>query len=301
MSCQFVTKPKDLPKQKHNANLKTLGDWVKSALEKIYILPDESASSIYALVSFVMQKPVYFGIAHPEYQLESSQFRKLNLTLDRLLAGEPLPYITGNQEFFGLNFKINRDVLIPRPETELLVSLALDWLSSHPGSSAAVDVGTGCGCIAVSICVRNPNIGFVATDNHYPPLAVAAENIHLHHLEKRIRLLQTDLLSGIQSKFDLICANLPYIPAERLETLKVSVFEPLAALDGGSDGFALIKELIVQSQSRIKENGVIFLEIDYSQEKVLRTIARSVFPFACLTVMEDLAGLPRVLKIEMLN
>lgn len=297
MNYPSAMKRKDLPNKNSGSGL-LLGDWLKNALIELKSLPDEPVSSIYALVSFVLKKPNHFGISHPEYSLDENQLTFLESLLTRLLDGEPLPYLTGKQEFFGLEFIISKRVVIPRPETELLVSLALNWLRNRPPPVLAADVGTGSGCIAISICSHLPAPQFIATDISFDALQTSAQNLEKHKLKKRIQLVQTYLLEGLAGKLDCICANLPYIPSGRLPNLQVSKYEPISALDGGHDGLYFIKKLLEQSHSRISTNGVIFLEIDFSQEKEISNLAKSFFPAASIKIRNDLADLPRIVIIE---
>jgi len=219
--------------------------------------------------------------------------------LNRLLSGEPLPYITGKQEFFGYEFEITSDVLIPRPETELLVEIALDCLKKRIGKILAADVGTGSGCIAISICRDLPAIEMIGTDVSFNALKIAQINAKKHGIEEHFNLVQTNLLSGLQGQFDCLCANLPYIPGSILSTLAVKEFEPLIALDGGQDGFKYIKPFLHQSKHKVKPDGFLLLEIEASKSQIFLDLSASIFPKASIKIHSDLAGLPRIAQIEM--
>ena len=277
----------------------SLGDWLNQARRAIQTLPDEPASSLYALIAYALDKPAYWAQAHPESSLNTKQIAHLNNLLQRLLAGEPLPYITGQQAFYGLDFVVNPDVLIPRPETELLVETALAWLTEHPSARQCADVGTGSGCIAIAVANHNQRVRFTASDRSFRSLLVARQNIRRHRLIQRIDLLQTDLLLGTQTTFDLICANLPYIPTHKLENLRVSQFEPISALDGGQDGLLLIDRLLIQAQRLIKTGGMMMLEIEFSQSEAIERLIHSHFPNAGVTITNDLNNLPRLVKITL--
>lgn len=278
-----------------------LGDWLWRARKLISTLPEEPPSSIYALIGFALNKPVHFGISHPEFVVSPVEEAKLDSLLNRLLSGEPLPYITGKQEFFGLDFKITPDVLIPRPETEMLVEQALDWLKKRKVKNLIADVGTGSGCIAVSIGKNLPAAKIIATDYSFNALQIARENIKHHNLNDNIQLVQADLLAGLRCQFDCICANLPYIPTDVLSKLAVMKFEPLSALDGGQDGLRFIELLMFQSRDRIKPDGLILLEIEANQSQPIVDLAASVFPVASIRIHTDLAGFPRLAHIELNN
>ena len=238
-------------------------------------------------------------MSHPEIILTPEEESKLNSLLNRLLSGEPLPYLIEQQEFFGINFKVSPDVLIPRPETELLVEFALDWLLKRKKQILIADVGTGSGCIAVAIAKQIPSVKITGIDFSYKALQIAKENVIRQELEIQINLVQSDLLKGLRGQFDCICANLPYIPTDTLSLLAVKNFEPLAALDGGKDGLRYIKPLLKQSKNRIKPNGLILLEIESTQFQSVLNLAAIVFPAASIRIHTDLAGLPRLVKIQL--
>lgn len=277
----------------------TLGVWLKSAQIRLnFFLPEEPISSLYRLVGFILDKPSHFCFSHPEQSLEHDQISLLEALFTRLLDGTPLPYLIGAQEFFGREFFITPKVLIPRPETELLVSLAIDWLLRHPGKRVGLDVGSGSGCIAISICIHTPQAVFIATDKSYEALSVAFKNVQKYELQKRIDLIQMDLTAGLARKFDLVCANLPYIPKERLPKLKVQKHEPVMALDGGRDGLELIKNLLKHVGNIISPKGVIFLEIDYLQSSAIKQLVQNYLPSSSIRIENDLAGKPRVAVIN---
>jgi release factor glutamine methyltransferase len=277
----------------------TLGDWYIKALAAIKTLSNEPSSSINAIVGYTLNKSRHFGISHPGYELSLSELYLLDTNLNQLVAGKPLPYITGKQEFYGFDFKTSPAVLIPRPETELLVEHALSWLTSNRGKNLAADVGIGSGCISISIIKNHPNLSFIGTDISFNSLFIAQENLRAFKLDGQIRLVQTDLLSGINCEFDLICANLPYISSDILSSLAVREHEPHSALDGGQDGLAYISALISQSQSKIRKDGLILLEIESSQSQAVLFLANEVFPNSNILLIYDLAGLPRLVKIEL--
>lgn len=277
----------------------SLGDWLSNARIQIKRLPDEPLTSVYALIAYVLDQPVHYGISHPEYLLTIMELERLDHLLTRLLAGTPLPYLTGKQEFYNLDFTITPDVLIPRPETELLVSLAIDWLKARPGKRKSLDVGIGSGCIAVSVCVNVRDAQFIGIDRSLSALQVAGKNISKYQLNEQVHLVQLDLLSGIFGQFDCLCANLPYIPTDRLSELGVSWQEPLLALDGGKKGLEMIEKLLHQSIGMISHGGIIFLEIDTSQPDAVTALSRSYFPDSFVKIEKDLAGLPRVAVIQL--
>lgn len=291
-------KRSDYPKPGNLPNPYRLGDWLADARRALSTLPDEPASSLYALSAHTLGQPSYWPQAHPELELKPEQVKILNQQLQQMLAGQPLPYLLEKQSFYGLDFFVNEHVLIPRPETELLVDVALQWLAEHPQAAHAADVGTGSGCIAISIASRNPHISFTATDISFKSLLVARRNRTGHHLDGRIGLVQCDLLASIIGRYDLICANLPYVPSDKLETLEVARHEPLNALDGGPDGLRLIDRLLAQAKNSLNSGGLLLLEMEASQSETIKPLIHRHFPQAGVTIMPDLNQLPRLVIIE---
>jgi release factor glutamine methyltransferase len=288
----------DCQSRNNTAGSLMLGDWLGKAAQALHSLPDEPAASVCALAASVLGKQGYWPQAHPEFQLNQAQREILDDKFTQLLSGEPLPYLTENQAFYGLDFYVNPDVLIPRPETEILVEAALGWLGKFSGPCLAADAGTGSGCIAIAISKNTPQTHFLASDISFSSLQVAKRNCLTYQLHERIDLLQCDLLGRLQTRFDLICANLPYIPSAKLANLEVARHEPLTALDGGRDGLDLIIRLLEQAQQLINTPGLILLEIEFSQAAAIESIIRCYFPQAGITISHDLNHLPRLVKIE---
>lgn len=250
------------------------------------------------LAAHILNHPKSWIVAHPETNLDSQQAIQMDLLLERLSSGEPLPYLLRHQEFYGLDFMVNDAVLIPRPETELLVEEAIHWLQLHPDKRLAADVGSGSGCIAICLAHHIPDLTLVASDLSRPALEVAQFNIMNHALNGQISLVQCELLEPLAAGFDLICANLPYIPSGQLEDLAVSKYEPRIALDGGRNGLALIRPLLEWARNHLSPGGLILLEIEPGLQESLTAQARQLFPTAGLCLLPDLSGTPRLLRIE---
>lgn len=247
------------------------------------------------LIRHTLNKSKTWILAHGEYELTSTETHTLQSLLEQYLQGVPLPYILGSWDFFNRLFKVTPDVLIPRPETELLVEKAIEFGQSLD-SLSIIDVGTGSGIIAVSLAAILAHADVFALDISRAALAVAKENAANHH-QTRIRFIQSDLLMPFQGKFDLICANLPYIPSLKIETLEVTRWEPRLALDGGTSGLNLIEKLLEQAKTNLAPGGCVLLEIEFSLGKASLDIASSIFPDAHRQLIQDLAGLDRVLQI----
>lgn len=262
------------------------------------------------LLAHILGKTRSWVFAHPEAVLTPVQYSQLESAASQLQAGRPLPYLLGRWEFYGLEFLVAPQVLIPRPETELLVEGALDWLNEHPGRRKAADIGTGSGCIAVSLAVNIPDLDLLATDLSQPALLIARTNAIRHQVTERIHFLQADLLNPSTEStnedeltvsffpLDLLCANLPYIPTPTLHGLKVYDREPTLALDGGLDGLDFIHRLLAQAPGVMAADSLLLLEIEAGQGAEVRTLAENAFPQARVQVTRDLAGRDRLLEIH---
>ncbi|MCX6053931.1 MAG: peptide chain release factor N(5)-glutamine methyltransferase [Chloroflexi bacterium] len=274
-------------------------DWLKDSAAVLNGHSDFPFMESQVLLSFVTGQPREWLISHPESSLSEEQVTQLNSSRDRLLKGEPLPYLVGKQAFFGLDFLVTRDVLIPRPETELLVEEAIQWLEDHPSRRKIIDIGTGSGIIAITLADHFQDADITAVDISATALALAERNAELHRVKDRIQFRLNDLLTGNPCQYDLILANLPYIPTQILDQLPVSRFEPRLALDGGKEGLDLIGRLLDQSVKKIHPSGLILLEIETDQSEACLKMTREYFSNCEVSVLLDLAKHPRILKIQL--
>ena len=277
----------------------SLGDFLRKTSPEITQLVELPQQTLLVLLSHVLEQPQTWILAHSEAALSATQQAKLTALIARLKQGEPLPYLTGRQEFFGLSFEVSPAVLIPRPETELLVETALRWLRLHPAADSVLDVGTGSGCIAISLAVHAPVLRVIATDLSAKALSIAQRNAEVHHVEARITCVQADLIPKDLGRFDLICANLPYVPTSKLAEVNSLPFEPILALDGGPDGLALIKRCLAYAPAHIRAPGMLLFEIEASTGNAAIALAHEAFPQAKVTLIPDLAGKERLLTIEL--
>jgi len=218
----------------------------------------------------------------------------------RCAAGEPLPYVLGWWEFYGRRFAVDRNVLIPRPETELLVEHTLAELRRRGEAVAArvAEVGTGSGCVAVTLAAEVPVCRVTATDVSRAALRVACANGEAHQVGARLQLVQTSFLDGLIGGWDVVCANLPYVPSHRLAGLPVARYEPPQALDGGPRGTELLERLIRSLSRHLAPEGVALLEMDEGQEEELAGVGREALGGGRFDVVPDLAGKPRLLIIR---
>jgi len=268
------------------------------AFHRLSRMCDEPLLQAQVLLANTLNRPRSWILAHPETSISIDQQNLLLKNLARLEMGEPMPYITGRQEFFSLPFYVTPDVLIPRPETEILVEEALRWLSRQVSPQRIIDVGTGSSCIALSIAYNTTGHFIIASDISLNALHVARTNLSQHQQMKNVQLALANLLQPFLGPFDLLLANLPYIPSQKLEKLAVAKHEPILALDGGEDGLLLIRKLLEQARTRLSSTSLILLEIEYSQEQSASNIAKDIFPEADIRVINDLSGMPRILRIE---
>lgn len=266
-------------------------------------ISDTPALDASVLLAHIVQKPRTWVMAHPDLSLESEQQAKLKASIEQLEHGEPFPYVLGHWEFFGLDFEITPDVLIPRPETETLVEKAIAWLQASPERRTVADIGTGSGVIAVNLAMHVPGVYILATDISLPALKVAKRNAIKFDVTGRIDFVQCDLLPTHHDPlptdlhFDLICANLPYIPSKTLPTLPVFGKEPTIALNGGEDGFSLIRRLLKIAPEWLAPNGMILLEIEDSLGNQALSLAYDSFSEAIIHLHQDLTGRDRLLEI----
>ena len=252
-------------------------------------------------------------VAHPEAPVGADAARRYRADLDRRAAGEPVAYLRGIKEFYGLAFEADSRALIPRPETEKVVELAVDEvmrrLGSQAGSAGAgslrvVDVGTGSGAIAVALAVTLRGlkaldaIELLAVDISPDALGLAKENAVGHAVADRISFAEADLLPDGAARFDIVLANLPYVRHDAMAGLPVAAsFEPALALDGGVDGLEVIGRLLDRLPEALIDDGVVLLEIGADQGEAIVALSAAKLPGWACTVELDLAGLPRVARI----
>lgn len=218
------------------------------------------------------------------------------------LAHTPVAYLVGQRAFYGLSFHVDPRVLIPRPETELLVEAVIDFVRAHPGATTLADIGTGSGAIAVSLGVNLPGVAIFAVDASADALAVAQANAAalLPAGARPITFLHGDLLAPLPGPVDIIAANLPYISAADHAALQPNVrdHEPAAALLSGADGLDHIRRLLAAAPARLRPHGAIFLEIGHDQGAAVQALAQTLLPGCRVQISQDLAGLDRLVTIR---
>ena len=262
-------------------------------------LSDTPALDAQVLLAHILDKSRAWVLAHPEAKLTSGQQAALGSAVRRLEGGEALPYVLGGWEFFGLEFILTPDVLIPRPETELLVEAALRWLRTHPDRRCAADIGTGSGCIAVSLAVNVPDLHMIATDISRTAVNVARRNAEKFDVTGRMDFFCCDLLPEDMQPLDLVAANLPYIPSKTLRRLRVHGREPVLALDGGADGLDIIRRLMAGAPCCLAPGGLLLVEIEASQGAKVLSLACDAFAEAEIHLRQDLSGRDRLVEVQL--
>lgn len=255
-----------------------------------------------SLLQHVIDRDRTFILTHAEDFITAEQERTFRECVARRAEGEPLQYITGRQAFFGLDFEVTKDVLIPRPETELLVEIALPLVAKGEIAPYICDVGTGSGCIAVALLHENQGATAVGIDLSIEAIQIARRNAVRHSVSTRASFLVADCFSALGAGnpiFDLVVSNPPYIAASTLDDLQREVrdHEPRLALTPGVDGLTTIRRLLLDSGSFVKAGGHLLMEIGFDQaEFVTRLIDRTNWKL--LNIHRDLQGIPRAVALQ---
>lgn len=271
---------------------------IRQALHNAYKQVDQTDARL--LLQALLDVPHTYLITHDDEPLTAAQQSQYKRWLTRAATGEPLPYIIGRAPFYGRSFKTTPAVLIPRPETELLVEEALRWGQQHHAQHI-IDVGTGSGCIPITLALEWPSAStphITAVDVSPAALAIAQENAQ--NLSAPVTFHHSDLLTAVSGPFDLITANLPYITDAEWTELDdgVKSYEPALALRGGRDGLALIRPLLQQATTKLSPHALILLEIGWQQGDDAWRTAAEIFPTAHITILKDYANHDRIVRIE---
>jgi len=249
-------------------------------------------------------------LIHPERILTSGEMKRFSEVIERRGRREPSQYILGEVEFRGLLFKVNREVLIPRPETELLVEEAVNSVCSGIKDVTVLDLCTGSGCIAICIAKEIKERGGLkvyAVDISGGAIAIARKNAERHRVEEKITFLVGDLFSvikplGLEGKIDLIVSNPPYVSKEAMERLQPEIkgYEPVLALYGGEDGLDFYRRIIREVPRYLKQQGGLIMEIGFNQARHVRNLFEKEKVFSGVEVKRDLAGIERIIKASYL-
>lgn len=257
------------------------------------------------LLSFILNKPKEFLYSHPEKEISSSDNRKLNKLIKKRLCGFPVAYLIGHKEFYGLDFIVNKHVLIPRPETEILVEEILKN-TKHQIPNTIIDVGTGSGCIIISLAknITDKTVNFYGLDISKQALKIAKKNARLNGLTSRITFLHSNLLKKVLkrnfSEPVIITANLPYLTSEQIKNSPSIKKEPKLALSSGLNGLNHYRQLLIQIKQNFKlfKGGLeIFCEIDDTQKEAIKKLIKKELPLAKIEIKKDLGAFDRLVKI----
>jgi release factor glutamine methyltransferase len=220
--------------------------------------------------------------------------------VERRAAREPLAYITGQKEFWNLTFLVTPTVLVPRPETELLVEIALQLFPDREARFCAADAGTGSGCLAVALAKERPRALVLATDLVAAALAVARLNAARHGVSQQMEFLETDLLKGAPDPFDLIVSNPPYVPSVQGPSLQPEVrdYEPAVALFAGTDGLDAVRRLVAESVQRLNPGGWLAFEFGFGQAQAIEQVVTTTPGLRLVEIRKDLQGIPRAAVVQ---
>ena len=261
-----------------------------------------------SLLAHVLGRDRSFILSHAEDAIDADHADRFQQYLERRAAGEPLQYITGHQEFFGLDFEVTKDVLIPRPETELLIEVALRLFADKTAAPFICDVGAGSGCIAITLLHELPQARAVAIDISPDALVVARRNAERHSVTDRLDFVLSDCFAALSARdsqpsaFDLIVSNPPYVEAGAMAGLQREVrdFEPQLALAAGADGLAIVRRLLVEAAGFLKTAGYFLFEIGFDQAVAVEQLVDPK-TWRLLQIYQDLQGIPRTVALQKLS
>lgn len=276
------------------------------------------------LLAYILKEEKEFLFTYPEKKLTATQFNKYQNLIRRRLNSEPVAYLIGYKEFYGLDFKINKNVLVPRPETELMVEKIINLTTHNLQPTTFIDIGVGSGCVIIALAkeLLNKELGirnyeFYGIDISQKALRLAQFNAKKHNVNKKINFLKGDLLEpiikkiklcpeptrGIKTKNLVITANLPYLTRRQYQQNKELHFEPQKALIGGEDGLEYIERLLQQIKKLLvashKLSISVFIEIDPTQTKKIKTMIKEYFPQSELQIKKDLCGRNRLILFNL--
>ena len=276
----------------------SVGDLLKRCRDVLQDANIDSASiEASLLICHVLEINKAQLYSYSERMVEYGKLLILEKLIKKRCNGYPLAYLIGEKEFYGLSFFVSEGVLIPRPETEHIIEEAIKELSNK--KTVIMDLGTGSGCIAVSLAKHLPQSKLIAVDISLKALNIANSNAHRHGVKDRIDFLEMDMMDALKvysGKLDAVVSNPPYIPTEDIKSLQIEVrdYEPLIALDGGTDGFDFYRNLIPLSYNALNKDGVLIIEIGIYQAEEIYNIALQS-GFKKIRICKDLSGIDRTL------
>lgn len=269
----------------------------KDCLQKAFIPTYSLDAEI--LLSYVLEKDKIFLFLNPNFIVAHQLKLEFEKLLKRRLKHEPIAYIIGKKEFWGLCFIVNKYTLIPRPDSETLIELALKLFTSKEEVIEILDIGTGTGCIAISLLTEFQNSKAMAIDINNKTLQIAKRNREKHHVTKRLKLIRSNLFEKVpkDKRFDIIISNPPYIPTNTNLDNNVVNFEPYTALFAEEDGLYFYKQIAASTNQFLKPNGVVILEIGIGQTKKVSDIFKNQ-GLKLIAIQKDLSGIDRAIAFK---
>lgn len=251
------------------------------------------------LLAHLLKRPREWLWAHDDHPLTAAQAHRFLRLLAQRSRRVPVAYLTGVKEFFGEPVRVNRSVLVPRPDTEIVVEAGLRFLQDRPGARDVIDLGTGSGAIAIAVSRNCPRARVQALDNDDRALQVARANVRARRMSGRVQVRRSDLFQRARPA-DLVLANLPYLSAVALQRLPLDVrYEPKRALNGGADGLRLIRRALADAPRMLRSGGAMVIECDPRQARSVASLARSSFPGATIGVLADLSRRSRAVEVRL--
>ena len=246
------------------------------------------------LLANILNVKKEYLLIHSEEEVKQEDKIKYENCIKELIKGKPLQYITNKQEFMGLDFYVDENVLIPQPDTEILVEKAIE-IAETTQKNKILDMCTGSGCIAISLAKKINNAQIIAVDISNNALNVANKNAINNNVENKIKFINSDMFNNIEEKFDIIVSNPPYIETETINKLEIEVQnEPHLALDGGIDGLKFYKIIANNAFEYLNENGYLLLEIGYNQQNSVTQLLQDIGKYKNIETVKDLGGNYRV-------
>ncbi|GIV98422.1 MAG: release factor glutamine methyltransferase [Herpetosiphonaceae bacterium] len=280
-----------------NSWKQTINEALRQAAARLSAVSATPRLDAEVLLAHVLSWPRERLLAELREPLRQEAQERFQALVERRAVREPVAYLIGHKEFYGLDFTVDRRVLIPRPETELLVELGIAWVRKRQLEQPLIaDLGTGSGCIAVALAVALPGAKIYAIDRSAEALTIARQNIERHKVQEQVELLEGDGLAPLPVPVDLLVSNPPYTILSEIEP-GVRLYEPHDALDGGPDGLDAYRWLLPASRIALRPGGAILLEIGAEQGAAVMELARASFPAAGIKLYPDLAGYDRVVGI----
>ena len=255
---------------------------------------EDSTLKAKILLANILKVKKEYLLIHSEEEVKQEDKIKYENCIKELIKGKPLQYITNNQEFMELNFYVDENVLIPQPDTEILVEKAIE-IAETTQKNKILDMCTGSGCIAISLAKKINNAQITAVDISNSALNVANKNVINNNVENKIIFINSDMFNNIEEKFDIIVSNPPYIETETINKLEIEVQnEPHLALDGGIDGLKFYKIIANNAFKYLNENGYLLLEIGYNQQNSVTQLLQDIGKYKNIETIKDLGGNYRV-------